>query len=76
MPVFSLTWSLSNLLDQRKCLHKKRVYHPQNCFEHVSVFWNANPSLLQNLVILSFFFHKNIFYKNLEAEVCEILRIF
>ena len=23
-----------------------------------------------------FFFYKNIFYKNIEAEICEILRIF
>ena len=23
-----------------------------------------------------FFFYKNIFYKNIEAEMCEILRIF
>ena len=25
---------------------------------------------------LFFFFYKNIFYKNIEAEICEILRIF
>ena len=25
--------------------------------------------------IHSFFFYKNIFYKNIEAEICEILRI-
>ena len=25
---------------------------------------------------LFFFFNKNIFYKNIEAEICEILRIF
>ena len=24
----------------------------------------------------SFFFYKNIFYKNIEAEICEILRTF
>ena len=24
----------------------------------------------------SFFIYKNIFYKNIEAEICEILRIF
>ena len=30
---------------------------------------------LTNLYIHSFFY-KNIFYKNIEAEICEILRIF
>ena len=24
----------------------------------------------------SFFFYKNIFYKNIEAEICEILKVF
>ena len=30
----------------------------------------------QTMVIHSFFLNKNIFYKNIEAEICEILRIF
>ena len=29
-----------------------------------------------NKTTLFFFFYKNIFYKNIEAEICEILRIF
>ena len=38
------------------------------------VFISAGCDLLQ---IHSFFFgYKNIFYKNIEAEICEILRIF
>ena len=28
------------------------------------------------LDITLFFFYKNTFYKNIEAEICEILRIF
>ena len=27
-------------------------------------------------VTLFFFFYKNLFYKNIEAEICEILRVF
>ena len=34
---------------------------------------SAHPRIL-NLTL--FFFYKNIFYKNIEAEICEILRIF
>ena len=37
------------------------------------------PKLKANLTherITLFFFYKNIFYKNIEAEICEILRIF
>ena len=30
----------------------------------------------KTVAIHSFFFYKNIFYKNIEAEICEILRIF
>ena len=32
--------------------------------------------ILGDLELHSFFFYKNIFYKNIEAEICEILRIF
>ena len=32
--------------------------------------------LSDNLGRTLFFFYKNIFYKNIEAEICEILRIF
>ena len=31
---------------------------------------------LFQLVVYTLFFYKNIFYKNIEAEICEILRIF
>ena len=31
---------------------------------------------LRNKTVTLFFFYKNIFYKNIEAEICEILRIF
>ena len=37
--------------------------------------FNDNRSKLVQLNTL-FFFYKNIFYKNIEAEMCEILRIF
>ena len=31
---------------------------------------------MTDMVIHSFFLYKNIFYKNIEAEICEILGIF
>ena len=37
--------------------------------------WNKGPGA-HVLLITLFFFYKNIFYKNIEAEICEILRIF
>ena len=36
----------------------------------------AGVKFQEDLHIHSFFFYKNIFYKNIEAEICEILRIF
>ena len=36
----------------------------------------CNPCQSSSSVITLFFFYKNIFYKNIEAEICEILRIF
>ena len=38
----------------------------------LSVLYATIKSILHTL----FFFYKNIFYKNIEAEICEILRIF
>ena len=32
--------------------------------------------LLNDVFMYTLFFYKNIFYKNIEAEFCEILRIF
>ena len=32
--------------------------------------------LWRNFAQYTLFFYKNIFYKNIEAEICEILRIF
>ena len=32
--------------------------------------------VMSKLNTLFFFLYKNIFYKNIEAEICEILRIF
>ena len=34
------------------------------------------PIQLKRWLYTLFFFYKNIFYKNIEAEICEILRIF
>ena len=31
---------------------------------------------MQDFVVRFFYIYKNIFYKNIEAEMCEILRIF
>ena len=40
---------------------------------------NEYPLLVYIVIIpitIHSFFYKNIFYKNIEAEICEILRIF
>ena len=39
----------------------------------LSIKFNDHPFVISTLF---FFFYKNIFYKNIEAEICEILRIF
>ena len=53
----------------------------RNGFEQEPIKWAPD---LKNFFFLSsnlsnddtlFFFYKNIFYKNIDAEICEILRI-
>ena len=49
-----------------------------SCFEvtETQLRGETRPSLSPLLHALHSFFYKNIFYKNIEAEICEILRIF
>ena len=53
----------ANLLDQKKCLHKKRVYLPQDLFgTRFSRFWNTNPPcyiIPSKFSYALFFFYKS-----------------
>ena len=53
---------------------------PCSCFNKTAhEIWGVGKNHLVLCILITytlFFFYKNIFYKNIEAEICEILRIF
>ena len=66
--------ALSFLAELRKYHHKyiyKLVKSTTSLVMHIISVANA----LKNISHTLFFFYKNIFDKNIEAEICEILRI-
>ena len=54
-----------------------QIYSPNISNEQTSLHKGLE-KLIENSRTLTVhsFFYKNIFYKNMEAEICEILRIF
>ena len=78
------------LSDNKKWQRKVNVGHvvtPTRPFYNALQYFVANNLLgewgpmqmtvmSESFVTALFFFYKNIIYKNIEAEVCEILRIF
>ena len=57
----------------RKELENAQIAEVNQLFSVWIYFAN---SVFTELQIYTLFFYKNIFYKNSEAEICEILRIF
>ena len=55
--------------------HTKRIHETWKVVKGMSSF-NFDLIFDSDLWLHSFFYYKNIFYKNIEAEICEILRIF
>ena len=55
--------------------HDRRTTEPHETESKFMISW-SKPCVLTELQIYTLFFYKNIFYKNSEAEICKILRIF
>ena len=68
---------LAHAIDTMALLSSVRRTDALNILSRIRtlVMYLASFLFLSLCRIHSFFFYKNIFYKNIEAEICEILRI-
>ena len=55
---------------------KKRIKHACTCsFKNTNWKKSNKPNKTNKMTVHSFYFYKNIFYKNIEADISLILRL-